>query len=317
MTDQHDFAAAAEMDLGLAMHLGDQRTGGVDGDEVARLGAVGHRFRHAMGGEHHRRIGVGNLVEFLDEDRALGLQAVDHVAVMHDLVPDIDRRAVQRERPLDRIDGAHHAGAEAARRAQDDPKRRLFAVGHARRARHWRIFHRNSCPRHGVGSPGKSRRCIRLNALGKAIVVLWSAGTDRGWGMITIHVKFLTAAALAAALGGCVSTGSSYHVENATGQPIPHHALADDVFLDGTGPTARRLANAPSTSVVERRYAEPLPPGCTDPRRRAYAPDRDRARRQLSPAPPAPGIRRKTTPTSPSPINGGRRSGARTPGSSR
>jgi hypothetical protein len=79
--------------------------------------------------------------------------------------------------------------------------------------------------------------------------------------MITIHVKFMAAAALAAALAGCVSTGSSYHVENATGQPIPHHALADEVFLDGTGPTARRLANAPSTTAIERRSAEPLPAG--------------------------------------------------------
>lgn len=79
--------------------------------------------------------------------------------------------------------------------------------------------------------------------------------------MIAIHARFLAAAALAAALGGCVSSGGGYHVENATGQPIPHHALADEVFLDGTGPTARRLARMPSTAVVERRYAEPLPAG--------------------------------------------------------
>jgi hypothetical protein len=76
--------------------------------------------------------------------------------------------------------------------------------------------------------------------------------------MITIHARFLVAAALAAALGGCVSSsGGGYPVQNATGQPIPHHALADEVFLDGTGPSARRLARMPSTAVVERRYAEP------------------------------------------------------------
>jgi hypothetical protein len=78
--------------------------------------------------------------------------------------------------------------------------------------------------------------------------------------MTTIHVKFLAAAALAAALGGCISTGGGYQVENATGQPIPQHALADEVYLDGTGPTARRLAQ-PSPNVVERRYAEPTPAG--------------------------------------------------------
>ena len=94
MADQHDLAAAPMMDFGLAMHLGDQRTGGVEREEVAAAGLRRHRFRHAMGGEDHRRVGVGDLVEFLDEDRALGAQALDHVAVVHDLVADIDRRPV-------------------------------------------------------------------------------------------------------------------------------------------------------------------------------------------------------------------------------
>jgi hypothetical protein len=80
-------------------------------------------------------------------------------------------------------------------------------------------------------------------------------------GMTATCARFLAAAAMAATLGGCVSSGGGYPVENATGQPIPHHALADEVFLDGTGPTARRLARTPSPAVVERRYAEPLPPG--------------------------------------------------------
>jgi hypothetical protein len=36
---------------------------------------------------------IGHLVQFLDEDRALFLQPVDHETVMDDLVPDIDRGA--------------------------------------------------------------------------------------------------------------------------------------------------------------------------------------------------------------------------------
>ena len=80
-----------------------------------------------MGGEDHRRVGVGNFVELLDEDRALGLEALDHVAVVYDLVAHIDRRAVAGERPLDRVDGAHDAGAEAARRAQQHLERGLLA----------------------------------------------------------------------------------------------------------------------------------------------------------------------------------------------
>lgn len=78
--------------------------------------------------------------------------------------------------------------------------------------------------------------------------------------MISIHIRLLAVTACAAALSGCVSAGSGYQVENATGKALPHHALADEVFLDGTGVTARRLAHVPTT-VVERSYAEPLPPG--------------------------------------------------------
>jgi hypothetical protein len=40
------------------------------------------------------------------------------VLVVHDLVADIDRWAVFLQRPLDDLDGAHHAGAETARLGQ-------------------------------------------------------------------------------------------------------------------------------------------------------------------------------------------------------
>ncbi|MFZ5691562.1 MAG: hypothetical protein ACOY5F_09930 [Pseudomonadota bacterium] len=79
--------------------------------------------------------------------------------------------------------------------------------------------------------------------------------------MISIHIKVIAIAVCAAALTGCVSAGSSYQVENATGRPIPHHALADEVYLDGTGVTARRLPQPAPEGAVERRHAEPLPPG--------------------------------------------------------
>ena len=82
--------------------------------------------------------------------------------------------------------------------------------------------------------------------------------------MATNPAKFLAATALAAILaaplGGCM-TGGPYQVENATGRPIPQHALADEVFLDGTGPSARRLAHAPRNSTAERVYAAPAAAG--------------------------------------------------------
>ena len=96
--------------------------------KLRRLRFLRNRLRHAVGGEDHRRLGVGDFGEFLDEDRALGLQALDHVAVVHDLVADIDRRAIALERLLDRIDRPHHAGAEAARRAEQDLQRRFGGI---------------------------------------------------------------------------------------------------------------------------------------------------------------------------------------------
>ena len=39
---------------------------------------------------------------------------------MHDLVADVDRGAIDGERPLDGIDGPHYPGAEAAGRTKHD-----------------------------------------------------------------------------------------------------------------------------------------------------------------------------------------------------
>src|SRR5262249_33297907 len=69
--DQHDLAAALMVDLGLAVHLRHQRTGGVEREQVALLGLRGNRLRHAVRGENHRRVGIGNLVELFREDGAL------------------------------------------------------------------------------------------------------------------------------------------------------------------------------------------------------------------------------------------------------
>src|SRR5262249_13897856 len=79
------------------------------------------RLRHAMGREHRGCISiVGNFGKFLDENRALGPQAVHDIAVVGDLVTDIDRRAIDRQRALDGIDGADHPGAKAPRRTKHD-----------------------------------------------------------------------------------------------------------------------------------------------------------------------------------------------------
>ena len=91
---------------------------------LAARGRLGHRFRHAMGREHDRRVGVRDFVQFLDEDRALGLEALHHVAVMDDVMAHIDGRAIFGERELDDLDRPIDAGAKAARRREIDGERR-------------------------------------------------------------------------------------------------------------------------------------------------------------------------------------------------
>ena len=115
MPDQQDFAAALEMDRRFPVHLGDQRTGGVQRKEITRLGVGGDRFGNPMRRKHHRRVGiVGDFSQFLDENGALGLQAVDHIAVMDDFVPDIDGGAIDGQRPFHGVDSPYHPGAKAA-----------------------------------------------------------------------------------------------------------------------------------------------------------------------------------------------------------
>ena len=63
--------------------------------------------------------GVGHLVQFLDEHRALGHQILHHGLVVDDFMADIDRGAKPLDGPLDDLDRPVDAGAEAARLGQD------------------------------------------------------------------------------------------------------------------------------------------------------------------------------------------------------
>jgi len=96
-----------------------------------------------------------HLRQLLDENRALGLQAVDDELVVNDLVAHVDRRAVFLERPLDDLDRPHDARAEAARLRQNDlhcPPGLLFASS-------WRPAVRGPSPfRTGAGRRNLGRR---------------------------------------------------------------------------------------------------------------------------------------------------------------
>ena len=125
MADQDDGVAPTMVQLGLTVHLGDERARGVDGEETTSASLHRNGLRDAMGREDHGRIGRRDLVQFLDKDGTLLLQRFDHVLVVDDLVPDEDRGAIDRESLLDRVDRANHAGAETARGAEQDLQRRL------------------------------------------------------------------------------------------------------------------------------------------------------------------------------------------------
>ncbi len=70
-----------------------------------------------MGGEDHPRT-LGGLPKLVDEHGAQALQPLDHKAVVYDLVAHIDRGPEFFERQFDDADGPVDAGAEAARRCQ-------------------------------------------------------------------------------------------------------------------------------------------------------------------------------------------------------
>ncbi len=75
-----------------------------------------------MRGEHGHRA-CRHFVELVNENGAAGAQILDHVAVMHDFMPHIDRRAELDEGALHDVDGALHAGAKAAWLRQDHANR--------------------------------------------------------------------------------------------------------------------------------------------------------------------------------------------------
>ncbi|ARP98392.1 hypothetical protein [Pseudorhodoplanes sinuspersici] len=70
----------------------------------------------------------------------------------------------------------------------------------------------------------------------------------------------LAMAAMAAGLGGCAGGAGQYVQDSPAAQPypgLPRQALADEVYLDGTGVSARRMAGAPDTSVETLQVTPP------------------------------------------------------------
>jgi hypothetical protein len=94
VADENDLASLAAVVAPFLVHLGHQRTGGVDDREVTTLGFLLHRGGDTVRAENGHRA-QRNFVEFLDKDGTLGAQRFHHVLVVHDLMANIDRRSVK------------------------------------------------------------------------------------------------------------------------------------------------------------------------------------------------------------------------------
>ena len=124
----------AEMDLRLAMHLGDQRAGGVEMEEIARACAASGTALATPWAEKITGWSVSGISSSSSTNTApFAFRLVDHIAVVDDLVAHIDRRPELLQRQFDDLDRPVDAGAEAARRAKQDIERRL---GHRRGSSH-------------------------------------------------------------------------------------------------------------------------------------------------------------------------------------
>jgi len=126
VADQDDDATLRDVALALTMHLGDQRARRIEHAQSARARVVLHHPGHAVRAEHGDRPG-GHLRQMLDEPRTFGAQALDDVAVVHDLVAHVDRRAEPLERVLDDIDRTNHTRAKSARLREHHMHERYLA----------------------------------------------------------------------------------------------------------------------------------------------------------------------------------------------
>jgi hypothetical protein len=120
VADQDDVPALVAEAHGLAVDLGDEGAGRVDGLQLAVGRTLHDGRRDAVRAEDDVRP-LGNLVDLVDEDRTLALEGRDDVDVVDDLLADVDGGAVVLERLLDRDDGSVDAGAVPARCCEQHP----------------------------------------------------------------------------------------------------------------------------------------------------------------------------------------------------
>src|SRR5262249_20359962 len=116
---EDDGATLLRVTNGLEVDLCDEGAGRVDHPEVSDRRSFTNGRGYAVSAEDACRP-LGYLVELVHEDRALLPECLDHVPVVDDLAPYVDRHTHDLEGPLDDLDRPLDARAKASRARQDD-----------------------------------------------------------------------------------------------------------------------------------------------------------------------------------------------------
>ena len=119
VADEQDVVVLLGEAHSLAVHLVHQRAGRVNSVQGAVAGCGNHRRGHAVRREHGHGT-FGNFVHFINEDSALLLQGLHHVAVVNNLLAHVDGRAVVLQRLLNSNHGTVNARAVTARGGEQD-----------------------------------------------------------------------------------------------------------------------------------------------------------------------------------------------------
>src|SRR5205807_10462119 len=91
--------------------LGHQRTGGIHHAQIAELARLPHGWRNPVGAVD-QALAVRDFIHLINKDRSLGLEFLNHIAVMDDLFADVDGRAKGVQGNADDINGTNHPGTK-------------------------------------------------------------------------------------------------------------------------------------------------------------------------------------------------------------
>ena len=120
MADVDDVKAVAGHPLHLVVHLGDQRTDGVD-DHRSPGRRPGHHFRcRAVRRKHHRRA-FRHLVDVVDEYDTYAFKGLHHPFVVDDLVIAVHRAVEDAGHPGQGLDCHIHPGAKTSGLGNENP----------------------------------------------------------------------------------------------------------------------------------------------------------------------------------------------------